>query len=187
MQQQETRVWDLFVRVFHWTLVAGFTLAYVTAEEVQTVHVYAGYTVLGLVLLRLVWGFVGSRHARFSDFVYRPAAVTAYVRDALKWRARRYIGHNPAGGLMILLMLATLLLLGATGLAVYGIEEHAGPLAMLASQPESVEDVLEELHEGLANFMVILVLVHVAGVLFESVAHGENLARSMVTGRKRSE
>lgn len=187
MTQQDIRVWDIFVRVFHWTLVVAFTVAYLSGEESETLHVYAGYLVFGLIVLRTVWGFIGTEYARFSDFVYRPATVKAFVRDTLKMRARRYIGHNPAGGLMIVLMLVALLLVSITGLAVYGIEDHAGPLAMLAGQPESVEDLLEELHEVLANFMLLLVLVHIAGVLVESFVHGENLARSMFTGRKRAD
>lgn len=187
MPLQDIKVWDPFVRVFHWTLVAAFTVAYLSGEEAQSVHLYAGYLVLVLVLLRVVWGFAGTRYARFSDFVYRPATVKAFVRDTFQLRAKRYIGHNPAGGLMIVLMLAMLLLVSVTGLAVYGIEEGAGPLAMLAGQPEFLEELLEELHEVLANFMLLLVLVHIAGVLVESFIHGENLARSMLTGNKRSE
>lgn len=186
MPQEQIKVWDPLVRVFHWTLVTAFTVAWLTGEDIRNVHVYAGYTVAALIVLRVVWGFVGTRHARFSDFVRRPAEVKGFLRDTLGGRARRYIGHNPAGGLMILLMLVTLLATAASGMALYGIEDHAGPLAMLAGQPESVEEMLEEVHEVLANFMLILVFVHVAGVLVESLLHGENLARSMVTGRKRS-
>lgn len=187
MPQQDIRVWDIFVRVFHWTLVVAFTTAYLSGEEVSALHEYAGYLVLGLVGLRIVWGFVGTRYARFSDFIYRPATVKGFVQDTLKRRARRYIGHNPAGGLMIVLMLLILLLLGVTGIAVLGMEEHAGPLAVLAGQPEFLVEIVEALHEGLANFTVLLVLMHIAGVLVESFIHGENLAKAMLTGRKRLE
>lgn len=187
MSQQDIKVWDIFVRVFHWTLVVAFTVAYFSGEESSTLHEYAGYLVVGLVVLRVVWGFVGTRHARFSDFVYRPATVKAFVRDTVGLRAKRYIGHNPAGGLMIVLMLVTLPLVGLSGMAVYGMEDGGGPLAMLSGQSGFVLELVEELHEGLANFMVLLVMVHVAGVVAESFIHGENLARAMLTGRKRAE
>jgi len=187
MSQQDIKVWDIFVRVFHWTLVVAFTVAYFSGEESSELHEYTGYLVVGLVLLRVVWGFVGTRYARFSDFVYRPATVKAFVQDTVRLRAKRYTGHNPAGGLMIVLMLVTLVLVGVSGMAVYGMEDGGGPLAMLAGQPETLLEIVEELHEGLANFMLVLVLVHIAGVLVESFIHGENLARAMLTGRKRAE
>jgi cytochrome b len=187
MSQQEIRVWDMFVRVFHWTLVVAFTVAWLSGEESTLLHVYSGYLVLGLIVLRIVWGFIGTRYARFRDFIYRPATIKAFIRDTAARRAQRYVGHNPAGGLMILLMLVILLLTGVSGIALYGMEEHAGPLAMLAAQPEYLKDILEEVHEVLANFMVVLVLIHIAGVVVESLMHGENLARAMVTGRKRAE
>jgi len=187
MAQQDIRVWDIFVRIFHWTLVVGFTVAWLSGEESTGLHVNAGYLVLGLILLRIVWGFVGTRYARFSEFVYRPATVKAFIRDTTQQRAQRYIGHNPAGGWMVVLMLVMLLLISVTGMGVYGIEDGAGPLAMLAGQPEIVEDILEESHEVLANFMLVLVLIHIAGVLVESFIHGENLVKAMLTGRKRRE
>ena len=117
MMQNEIKVWDIFVRVFHWSLAAAFIVAYVTEEELLSLHVVAGYAVAGLIALRLLWGFVGTRHARFSDFVYRPAAVKVFVKDTVHLRARRYLGHNPAGGAMILLMLVSLVLTGITGAA----------------------------------------------------------------------
>lgn len=184
MKQDEVNVWDPFVRIFHWLLVLSFTVVWISGEELITLHAWAGYAVTGLVLLRLVWGFIGSRHARFSDFVHRPAVVSAYLRDTLRLRARRYLGHNPAGGAMIVLMLATLLITSATGIAVYGIEESAGPLAMLAGSSGADEEVLEELHEFCANFMLLLVLVHIAGVLVESLIHRESLVKAMFNGRK---
>jgi cytochrome b len=136
--------------------------------------------------MRLVWGFIGTRHARFSDFLYRPAVVRRFVNDTAHLRARRYIGHNPAGGAMILLMLASLLLTSVTGLAIYGIEESAGPLAVLAASYGGFEDLTEGAHEFFANFTLLLVLIHIAGVLVESLIHHENLAKSMITGYKRA-
>lgn len=186
MEQAEVRVWDPFVRVFHWLLVLLFTLAYVTGEDWLSLHVNAGYAVFGLVLLRVLWGVVGTPHARFGDFVFRPSTVVAYVKDTLALRARRYLGHNPAGGAMIVLMLVSLVLLSVSGFAVYGIEKGAGPLAMLGGSGEALEEAFEEVHEFFANFMVLLVIVHVAGVIAESLIHRENLVKAMLTGRKRA-
>jgi cytochrome b len=184
MALNEVKVWDPLVRIFHWSLVLGFSIAYLTEDDLLTVHVWAGYVVLGLVVFRLVWGVVGTQYARFNNFVYRPAVVQGFLRDTLRGRAKRYLGHNPAGGVMIILMLVVLILTGLSGLAVYGIEEGAGPLAMLAGSAEWLEDVMEETHEFLANFMLLLVVVHVIGVIVESWLHRENLAKAMVTGRK---
>ena len=186
MEQGEVRVWDPFVRVFHWLLALLFTLAYVTGEDWLNLHVNAGYAVFGLVLLRVLWGVVGTPHARFGDFVYRPGAVAAYMKDTLALRARRYLGHNPAGGAMIVLMLVSLVAVSVSGFAAYGIEKGAGPLAMLGGSGEFLEEALEEVHEFFANFMVLLVLVHVAGVIAESLIHRENLVKAMLTGRKRA-
>ncbi len=115
---ETVKVWDPFVRVFHWSLVALFTTAFVTSEVSETVHIYAGYGVLALVAARLVWGVIGTRHARFNDFVWRPSAVLAYIRDAIRFRAKRYLGHNPAGGAMVLALLMAVAATGATGYAM---------------------------------------------------------------------
>lgn len=184
MQQDKVRVWDPFVRIFHWLLVLSFTIAWLSGEELVTLHVWAGYAVSGLVLLRLVWGIVGTRHARFSDFVYRPAEIRRFLRDTLHLRAKRYLGHNPAGGAMILLMLVALMIACVTGFAIYGVEAGAGPLAMLAGTPWAGEEMLEDVHEFFANLMLLLVLVHVAGVIVESLIHRESLVKAMITGRK---
>jgi cytochrome b len=187
MTEQRIKVWDIFVRVFHWSLVLTFTMAYLTGEELLSLHVVAGYALTGLLILRIIWGFVGSPHARFSDFVYRAAEVKRFVRDTAHLRARRYIGHNPAGGAMVLLMLTSLILTSLSGLAAYGIEGSAGPLAMLGTSYGRFEEVIEGGHELFANFSLLLVFVHVAGVLVESVIHQENLAKSMLTGFKRAD
>ena len=186
MEQNEVRVWDPFVRIFHWSLVLTFTIAWLSGDELEVLHINAGYAVLGLVLLRIVWGFIGTHHARFRDFVYPPAEVKGFLRDTLMQRARRYLGHNPAGGAMIILMLLSLVITTVTGIACYGIEDGAGPLAMLMGAPEAGEEMLEEVHEFFANLMVLLVVVHVIGVIFESQLHQESLIRAMLTGRKRA-
>ena len=181
-------VWDLFVRVFHWTLVLSFSIAYITEEDFLTIHAYAGYTILTLLVLRIIWGLVGSRHARFSDFIFSPQTIKAFIKDTLYLRAKRYLGHNPAGGAMILLMMISLLVTTLTGLAIYGIEEQAGPLSSFYTQHDSFwGDVFEETHELFANFTLLLVFVHVAGVIVESFIHKENLVKSMIDGKKRSD
>ena len=181
MEQGEVKVWDPFVRIFHWALVLSFTIAYASGEALETLHVYTGYAVGGLVLLRMVWGITGTRHARFTDFVYRPAEVSAFLGDTLRLRARRYLGHNPAGGAMIVLMLSALLITVVTGVAFYGIEGGAGPLAGASG---TMNEALEELHEFFANLMLFLVALHLAGVLLESLIHRENLVKAMFNGRK---
>ena len=186
-QENSIKVWDPFVRIFHWGLVISFAIAYVSEEEILGIHTLAGYVVLGLLSLRLVWGFIGTRHARFSDFTYSPASIRAFIRDTLKLRARRYIGHNPAGGTMIFLLIASLLLTSITGLAIYGAAEQAGPLAgLLTNSSEFMREALEETHEFFANFTLFLVFIHIAGVIVESFIHRENLAKSMITGYKRA-
>lgn len=183
-----TKVWDPFVRVFHWTLVLSFFIAYITEEDFLTIHSFAGYTILALLLLRIVWGLVGTRHARFSDFIYSPHTIKTFIKDAFSLKAKRYLGHNPAGGAMILFMLISLLITTATGLAVYGLEEQAGPLASWFTQKDSLwGEIFEEVHEFFANFTLLLIFIHVAGVIVESLIHKENLVKSMIDGNKRSD
>jgi cytochrome b len=168
---RRTLVWDLPVRVFHWLLVASFAVAYLTAESERwtLVHVTAGYTVAGLVVFRLLWGLVGTRHARFTDFVRGPRAVAGYLRSIVRGRPEHHAGHNPAGAIAIVGLLALALLTTATGWANYN--EIAG-------------DWLEEVHEAFANSMLALVFVHVAGVVVSSWLHRENLVGAMIHGRK---
>lgn len=169
------RVWDPLVRVLHWTLAASFAIAWLTAEEVMSVHEAAGFTVLAIVAVRSLWGLIGTRHARFDDFVPAPAGFLAYVRDLATGRARRFIGHNPAGGVMIVLLLAGLLLTAATGVAMaYGIP---------GAVPRG--EALEEVHEAAATATLVLVCLHLTGVVLSSLLHRENLVRAMITGRKR--
>jgi cytochrome b len=195
------RVWDVFVRLFHWSVAVGFFVAYFS-EDVLSLHVWAGYVVGALVVLRIVWGFIGPEHARFSSFIYPPGTVLRYLWDLLPGRAKRYLGHSPGGGAMVLLLLIGLLGTVGTGFELYAIEENAGPLAPFvssASPPGQAEgeeayegaegsgEFWEEFHEVLANLMLVLVVLHVAGVLLASYVHRENLTRAMVIGLKRSE
>jgi cytochrome b len=188
METQETKVWDLFVRLFHWTVVVAFFIDYVTEDDFLKLHVYAGYLIAALVVIRLLWGFVGTPHARFKDFVYSPGTIITHLKDVMMLTGRRYIGHTPAGGAMILLLLFNLIVLSVTGVAVYGMEEHAGPMASLvAGLDEHWEDVVEEAHEFFAHLTLLLVFLHVAGVILESKLHRESLVKAMITGRKRSD
>ncbi len=211
------KVWDPVVRIGHWTLVVAFFTAYFTEDDFLTQHVYAGYIAGVIVCVRLLWGLVGTKYARFSDFVCSPIVTLRYIGDLLANRAKRFIGHNPAGCAMVVA-----LLLGTTGrtisgLFLYAIEEDKGPLAgwvaaapasssasplvakayaddygdkrhgMNGRKDEAREEFWEETHEIIANLTLLLVGLHVAGVLFSSCTHRENLIRSMFTGRKPSE
>ena len=177
-------VWDPAVRLFHWSVAGAFLVAYVTEDDWEMLHVNAGYLIGILIALRLLWGFVGTPHARFSDFVRRPGEVMVYAGDAVRRRAPRYIGHNPAGGAMVVALLISLTLTVATGIALYGATDFAGPLAGVW-RGEFAADVLEEVHEVGANLTLLLVVLHLGGVLFSSLEHGENLVKSMINGRKK--
>jgi cytochrome b len=169
---QTVRVWDPLVRLFHWSLVAAFVVAWASGKELQGLHQTAGYAILALLALRIVWGFVGPGHARFSDFVYRPSVVLEYLRNAARFRARRYVGHNPAGGAMILTLIATLAATCVTGI-------------MMTTDAYWGVAWVGEAHGLAANLAIILVGLHLAGVFAASVEHRENLVRAMITGRKR--
>lgn len=187
------RVWDPVVRLGHWLLVAGFLANYIMEDQVMSLHVWIGYALLTVVLLRVLWGFVGSEHARFGDFVRSPAAVGCYLRNLFSGRAKQYAGHNPAGAVMILLLIACMIALAFSGLVLYAIEENAGPLAGWVVEAgagangalwAADEHFWEETHEVLVNAMLGLVTVHVLGVIVASRLHRENLVRAMITGRK---
>jgi cytochrome b len=221
------RVWDLVVRAGHWSLVIGFFVAYIAEDDFMTIHVWAGYVVAVVVLIRLVWGFIGSKHARFSDFIYSPGAVLGYLRELITNSGKHYMGHNPAAGAMVIALLIGLIGTVASGMVLYAVEENKGPLSGLVTastapvlafprvingayaddddddrddhetgehrrehhgekQGEHNEDEFwEEVHEIFANLTLLLVVFHVAGVLFSSYVHDENLIKSMISGNKR--
>jgi cytochrome b len=168
---QKILVWDWPVRLGHWLMVGGFCLAWLTgdSETFRLVHVIAGATVLGVATFRLPWGFIGSRYARFVDFVRGPAKVKDYLFSLLRLQPAHHVGHNPAGGWAIVALLALGILTGLAGWATYN--DFGGHW-------------LEDLHEGLATAMLTMVIVHIAGVVSGSLLHGENLVRAMVNGRK---
>lgn len=186
--KNQIRVWDPMVRSFHWVLVSAFFIAYLTEDDFLSLHVWAGYIIGVAIIIRILWGVVGTRHARFTDFVRLPKTALRYVKDTLTLRAKRYLGHNPAGGLMIVVMMFSLIITVFTGVALYGAAEQAGPLAATMGNAEEIwEDLLEGVHEFFANFTLFLVAVHVAGVIIESLIHKENLVASMINGFKRAE
>jgi cytochrome b len=181
---REVYVWDPFVRLFHWTLVIAFTVAYVlTDEDVLKIHVWSGYVMGALVVARVIWGFVGPEHARFTDFVYAPGASLRYVRDLILFKAKRHLGHSPGGGAMVVTLLVFLAATVITGLVVYGGDQQAGPLAGMFTKEfgESFEGV----HELIANITLALVLAHISAVILASFVFRENLPRAMFTGYKR--
>ena len=181
------RVWDPLVRMFHWGLAGSFAIAFLTEDDLLALHVWAGYLILGLIFIRVLWGFVGTRHARWSDFVKQPTEIFTYLIAAIRSRAARYLGHNPAGGAMVVALMLSVTLTGLSGLAVYGAQELSGPMApLLSGLSEGWAHALEDIHEVVANLTLLLVLLHLAGVALASLQHRENLVRAMITGLKRS-
>jgi cytochrome b len=166
------RVWDAFVRVFHWCLVISFVTAWWAGDDHETLHLVAGYAVAALVAMRVVWGVVGTGYARFAQFVRRPSTVLRYLADIATGREVRYLGHNPAGGAMIVTLLVVVAAICITGWLLTDL--YWGSKA------------LEEAHEVLTNVALGLVGLHVLSVVVASLRHGENLAVAMVTGRKRA-
>lgn len=122
-------VWDKFIRFFHWSLVLAFIIAYLSGEEESAIHIYAGYYILGLLLLRLIWGFIGSKYARFNQFIYSPITMLSYLKRLFTKRGgKRYLGHNPAGGWMVILLMISIFCTSLSGLKVQALEGD-GPLA----------------------------------------------------------
>jgi len=203
MGTESIKVWDILVRVFHWSLAIFFTLAYLSGEgEVEELHAWAGYIIIGLLVFRIVWGFVGSKYARFSDFIYSPTKIADYLKSLFTSKPKHYLGHNPAGGVMVILLLVFLSLSSWSGLKAYEAEGK-GPLAsaemslVTLAQADSWyeeeheheghgkgDEFWEEIHEFFVNFTLLLVFVHLGGVFISSALHKENLVRAMITGRK---
>lgn len=177
-------VWDAPTRVFHWLLVSGFIAAWLTFDDNRFlyVHVYAGYTFLGLLLFRLVWGMVGSRYARFRSFAYDWPSVWAYLRGLLTGEAERHLGHNPAGGWAIFLILILGFIVAVAGVGTLGLEEGHGPLGRF--EAFGLGELSKEVHEIGAWTLLVVVGVHVAGVIVESLWHRENLVWAMISGHK---
>lgn len=172
--QRMIPVWDAAVRLLHWTLVLTVVSAWLTRHSPGSWHEWLGYTTLAIVVMRTIWGFTGSRHARFNDFIRSASVTAAYARDVFSGREARFVGHNPLGGWMVLILLTMVALVGVTGW-LYTTDRFWG-----------VEWV-EELHEMLSNILFGFVALHILGVVFTSIRHRENLPGAMLHGRKRAE
>lgn len=211
--ENTVKVWDILVRIFHWSLVISFVIAYLTTEDDNIWHIYSGYTVLGLIVFRVVWGFIGSKYARFSDFIYSPATVIKYIKELINKSPAHYVGHNPAGGWMIIALLVSLFVVSISGLKLYAVEEGLGPLAGIDADisiinkayadrdnhekdenneehenkgNEQDEEFWEEIHEVSTNITLLLILLHIAGVVVSGRLHNENLIKAMITGKKKT-
>lgn len=197
--QQTVLVWDLFVRIFHWSLVILVGLAFLSGDEKNRLHVYLGYTVALLIALRLVWGVIGSQHARLANFITPPGAAIEYLKSMLRGTPEPYPGHNPAAAWMVLTLLLVLLLVNATGylaLPTQGSQRFAADFAFVTPAwadeykgddhlgKASSSEFWEEVHEAGAGLLLALISLHVFGALASSLLHQENLVKSMITGRK---
>ena len=167
------RVWDPLVRVFHWTLVACFLVAWFSAQAWEALHEWAGYAAGALALVRVIWGFFGGHYARFSQFVRPPRVVIKYLKAITAGAEARYVGHNPAGAAMIVALLIAMAGAVATG-------------SMLTTEALWGVSWAQHLHSAVAHGLLLLVLFHLAGVALASVRHRENLPRAMLTGDKRA-
>lgn len=200
MQTTEVHVWDPFVRVCHWLLAIVVIIAWLTDEPLW-LHTWLGYIAALLVVLRVGWGVIGPENARFASFVHGPSLVFGYLADLIRLSPKRYVGHSPAGGAMIVALLFMVAVTASTGMVNLAADRGEGPLAGLITKVERPgirssngndrgrreELLIKEIHETAANIMLVLVAFHVAGVIFASITHRENLVRSMITGRKRAE
>lgn len=202
-QKEYIQVWDPLVRLFHWLLVVFFVVAFLTGDAKSAVHRDAGYVVLGLITVRVGWGFVGSYHARFANFICPPGRAIAYLKEVVQGSPQYYVGHNPAAGWMVLLVLALLFVVCGTGYLAF--QEKAQGLAVAAADQLSMpvpyahadrhdaeeesqdqeEELWEELHEAASYTLLALVLVHITGALVSSQLHHENLVQAMITGKKK--
>ena len=167
-------VWDTPTRVFHWLQALSFAVAYLTAfsERTRNYHVALGYILLGMLVFRLLWGFVGTHYARFGSFLFSPGKIVAYLRDEFKGKSAHYLGHNPAGSVAVWLLLALGMFVCVTG--------------VMALQDEA-SDLVVDLHSTSTNIMLGVIAVHIVGVLVSSILHRENLVRAMFTGYKPAE
>ncbi len=195
------KVWDIAVRIFHWSLVVAFATAYLSGDENELLHANAGYVIIGLLAFRVIWGFIGTKHARFADFIYSPAKIFAYARSLANGSPSHYLGHNPLGGIMVIALLISLSLACFSGLKLYAAEDGKGPLANAGSlsviscayaheggehpmRDKAGAEFWEEIHELFVNVSLGLVGLHIVGVVVSSLLHREKLVKAMITGNK---
>ena len=168
---RSVKVWDPIVRIAHWGVALLFFANFAVIDDDSPAHIYAGYALLTLVVIRILWGLVGSKHARFAGFWPSPSRVQAHIKGIFWGQPGVYLSHNPLGALMVLNLLATMIAFSVTGI-------------MLTMRAFRFEDWVEDLHEGLAVYALVCVGIHVAGVLFETRRSRINLIKAMITGVK---
>ncbi|MDH2915277.1 MAG: cytochrome b/b6 domain-containing protein [Gallionella sp.] len=184
---KQIKVWDVPVRLFHWSLVLGFVLAYVSAEVgILDAHVLIGYFLIGLLVFRVLWGFIGTQYSRFHSFIFSPTETMDYVRAIRAGHPAHYYGHNPAGALMVFGLLALLAAIFASGLVTLAVIDFEGPLLFLANQvSDETSYFFRHAHDFFVDVALLMIPLHLLGVISGSIQHKENLARSMVTGMKK--
>lgn len=201
-QKEYIQVWDLLVRMFHWSFVVFVLIAFFSGDEKSVIHLYSGYTVLGLLFLRIVWGFVGGKYARFTNFIYLPTQAIQYLKEIRQGSPQYYIGHNPAAGWMVIVLLIMLVFVCVTGHMAYKIKGQGLAVQGFAfvkyAHADSDEDegqeylgneskeneYWEDVHEATSLTLIILILLHISGALVSSKLHHENLVKAMITGEK---
>jgi len=187
--QGHTIIWDLPLRLFHWSLLACVAVAaisgYFLEEWFLNIHAIAGYIIAGLLIFRLIWGIVGSTYSQFRQFPLALSGVIAHTKDLLSFKSKSHAGHNPIGAWMIVFLLITLSLITLSGLILYGAQEHKGPFASFLTY--SWADGAEEIHEILAGFLMVLIAIHVTGVLVETKLFKHPVIKAMITGRKQAD
>jgi cytochrome b len=195
VQAVEVRVWDPLIRVVHWLLAAAILVDWFTDEPLW-MHTWLGYVAGALIVLRIVWGFAGPENARFVSFVHGPRMVFDYLAGLVRFSSKRYLGHSPAGGAMIVALLIMIAATVGTGMANLAADRGEGPLSGVVAKVERPARVpgqrrppllMKQVHETVANITLVLVVLHVFGVALASFAHRENLVGAMITGRKRAE
>ncbi len=185
---QEKTIWDFPTRLFHWSLVlsvaGGILTGFFAPDEWIMAHVWFGTAALALIIFRLIWGIAGSYYSRFSTFTFSLAETRAYALNFLAKNPIHYLGHNPLGALMIFALIGSLLIITLTGYGVLAGEENLGPLVGIVGR--TMGNFFEGIHEALTNFLLFLIGGHLLGIIIESLRSGENLPRTMITGRKRA-
>ena len=184
--KKKIKVWDLPTRIFHWSLVVLVATALVTGflspEWWMDIHIWAGYGIIFLIIFRLVWGVFGSEFSRFKSFAFTPGVVLTHIRKLIILRPLHYIGHNPAGAMMIIALIFFLFSITISGFFVLGGQENQGPLAGVINY--KFGHMAGELHEVMAFILMGLIALHIIGVIIETRLSRENLVKSMIDGYK---
>ena len=188
VRQARIKVWDPLIRSVHWLLLLSFVTAYATIKTgMQELHMICGYLLCALLLIRMVWGLIGSTYARFSSFVYHPLTVMDYLQSIFRGNPQRHLGHNPAGGMMVISLLLLLLAVALSGLVILAAIEYEGPLlGFTAGLSDAWAYRFENFHRLAVDVVWVMVAMHIIGVTLASVHHRENLVLSMFNGYKKN-